>query len=153
MEQPNVYLFGGCGEMATADFIDEKSRMYPEAYPEERIALLKSHCAGTTFGYDCSGLIKNYLMGGYGNCRYDPFYDMNVFTMIRKTRMLGSMDDLPQLPGVLVTYRRHVGIYDGNGRVIESRPGDDGITGISYRKTEEGSWNQWILCPGLEYRL
>lgn len=97
LELPNKYVWGG--------FFNNKT---DGAY----------HC-------DCSGLIKaiiwNYPGGKYES---NGFYDHNANTIISKdcTDVSTNMSASDITPGEVVWMTGHIGIYIGNGYVIESTP-------------------------------
>ena len=72
---------------------------------------------------DCSGLIKGILWGYPGNGKYGSHgvLDINADTMISKcSRVTSDFSKIQK--GWLVWMKGHIGIYIGNGIVIESSP-------------------------------
>ena len=65
----------------------------------------------------------------------------------------GQISSLPELPGVLVYMPGHVGVYIGNGEVIESAGTAYGVVKsklpVSYTG---GRWTHWYQCPYIEYK-
>lgn len=60
----------------------------------------------------------------------------------------GTIDTIPEIPGIAVRYDGHVGYYIGNGRVIEER-------GFNYGCVETAlagrGWLHWYKIPGIKY--
>lgn len=87
-------------------------------------------CSNDTFGYDCIGLIKGILWGAdekkdklYGGAVYKsngvPDYNANGF--FTNGYVYGISRDFAKIkPGAVVHMDGHVGVYVGNGQVIES---------------------------------
>ena len=60
----------------------------------------------------------------------------------------GTIDTLPEIPGVAVRYDGHVGIYIGNGLVVEERGFNYGCV---ITKLTERDWLDWYMIPGIKY--
>ena len=79
-----IYVWGGLGEILTNKLLYKLSIKYPDFYKKERLALYIDHINKTYYGFDCSGLIKNYLMGGKQNFKYDSSLDYNSRMLFEK---------------------------------------------------------------------
>lgn len=111
------------------------------------------------YGVDCVGLIKSYYWsgkaaGGTGSPKYGAagFPDVNAGTMYNRALKKGRISTLPERPGVIVYCRTHphVGVYIGNGWVIESTLGCRG-DGVVKTKLSAFAWEYWFECPYIEY--
>ena len=60
----------------------------------------------------------------------------------------GSIETIPEIPGLAVWHEGHIGIYIGNGEVIEAMGTRYGVV-----KTvlANGSWTDWLKIPGITY--
>ena len=67
---------------------------------------------------------------------------------IRSAVIFGEISSIPDTPGLAVCMSGHIGIYIGNGEVIEAKSNHDGVV-----KTQlsEGSWTYWMQLPGITY--
>jgi hypothetical protein len=63
----------------------------------------------------------------------------------RKGTSLGS---LPEVAGVAVFMKGHVGIYIGNGEVIEAR---GHAYGVVKTKLARRPWKRWAYIEGVKY--
>ena len=102
-------------------------------------------------GFDCSGLIKNYMMGGLIEYKYDNSIDMNSEMMLEKSIKKGTIDTLPEVRGICLYMPGHVGIYVGNGFVIESTSNKKFGDGVCKTKISDRKWTHWFYCPTITY--
>ena len=146
------YVWGGLGTIITQELIDEKRAMYPGTYHREYVEHLQA-CVGKEFyGVDCSGLIKNYLMGGLENFQYDAALDLNAEMLYAYAETSGDMDSVPEVRGLCLYMEGHVGIYVGNGKVIESTSNKKFGDGVCQTTLKDRVWLKWFQCPGVAYK-
>lgn len=101
---------------------------------------------------DCSGLIKGILWG-YPAVKYasNNVQDINANTIIKKCTSV-TTDFTKAKKGWLVWMDGHIGIYIGNGQVIESSPRwKNGVQktfcrGSGYRNNEGLNERTWTKC-------
>ena len=100
--------------------------------------------------HDCIGLIKGYLWSITPDDvpQYNPNQDVDADTMRNLCREKGVISTLPEIPGVLVFAPSHVGVYIGNGEVIEARGHRYGVVKT---KVKDRSWTAWGKCPWITY--
>lgn len=136
LNSPNYYQNGGIGRY------DGKSRIF-----------------------DCCGLFKCFMWHDYPNndgksCYNVTQKDYNCEQLIAEATEKGSIDTIPEVPGVLVYQHGHMGIYIGNGEVIESTAAKfDGVHGKIYKTYFKGAhngykratWTHWFKSPNLNY--
>lgn len=150
------YMWGGILRPITADYVNALAKYYPEQYSSTRMEMLKQLPCGY-FGVDCVGLVKSYYWsgkanGGTGSPKYSPKSDVNAGGMYSAATEKGKIETLPEIPGIVLYCRTnpHIGIYIGNGEVIEStysRRGD----GVIKTKLKDFKWEYWLKCPFIEY--
>lgn len=101
---------------------------------------------------DCVGLIKSaYWWNQESNGPiYDSNTDIDADTMYNLATEKGSIDTLPDIPGLCVWKHGHIGIYIGNGEVIEARGTKIGIIQSSISYNNPG-WTHWLKCPYISY--
>lgn len=148
---PTVYLWGGLGEILTKEVINDRKKRYPRVYSRGHCKELKKCIGRGIYGFDCSGLIKNFMMGGIFDYEYDPAKDMNSEMLLKAAEKSGKIDTIPELPGVCLYMPGHVGIYVGNGEVIESTSNPKFGNGVVKTKLSDREWTDWFFCPGVEY--
>lgn len=99
---------------------------------------------------DCVGLIKGYYWhnGDKVVYRFDGRPDLSANGMYSAAVRKGYISTLPEVPGVLVFYPGHVGVYIGNGKVIEAR---GAVYGVVVTDVAGRGWKTWGYCPYIEY--
>lgn len=152
-----VYMWGGLFREVTKGYIDQLSGIkgYQVQYPANRKVYLNSLVGKGYYGCDCVGLVKSYYFGGVGIAKnakgYKGSLDYGVGTMYNAAKVKGKIATMPKKEGVLVMTSDfgHVGVYIGNGEVVEctlSRFGD----GVVKTKLSDRSWAWWCQCPCIE---
>lgn len=141
-----VYMMGTFGAPVSEKLIMQKAKQYPDYYSAGRQNLLKRKIPDGTWAFDCVGLIKGVLWGwqadsskSFGGAKYraNQVPDINANTMANRClQRCETMDNLQV--GEAVYMNRHIGIYVGNGKVVESTliGKYDGVvvTDLSFRK-------------------
>ena len=152
-----VYMWGGLFREVTKSYINMLSgiKIYKAQYPAARVNHLNSLIKKGYYVCDCVGLVKSYYFGGVGIAKnakgYKGSLDYGVGSMYNAAKVKGKIAYMPKKEGVLVMTANfgHVGVYIGNGEVIEctlSRFGD----GVVKTKFSDRSWAWWCQCPVIE---
>lgn len=146
------YVYGAIGQTCTESLLDQCAARYPD-----------NHLAGGPMREagekwlgrkvaDCSGIVKAYLMSDYtgGPIKYSAKYDVAVHYNSAKEK--GPISTMPDIPGIIVYMPGHVGVYIGNGEVIESAGTLYGVKKSTAKKSYvSGPWTHWYKCPYIEY--
>lgn len=152
LQYPTRYGWGCWGQVISDSIITSKARQYPSHYDSARRAQLQK-LIGKAYLIDCVGLIKNYYWGmtpGGTKVAYVGSTDVSADGMYSRAQVKGPISSMPDLPGLCVQLPGHIGVYIGNGKVIESTRGvfGDGVvtTNLNARK-----WVHWLQCPYITY--
>lgn len=132
----SAYLYGCQGQLVTERLIQAKARQYPLIFTPSYIE--RSRVGIGKIGYDCSALIDCYT--GYDKSANDWFAVATI-----KGEGIATM---PDKKGTLVHFDGHVGVYIGNGEVVEARGADYGVV---LTKLKDRPWKRWSQCPYIEY--
>ena len=156
--QPSAYMWGTFGMKITESLINQKAKQYPARYSDARKNHLKSLSSGLCWAWDCAGLIKGILWGWnseagfpYGGGVYSSngVPDTNVNGLERNCSDLSS-DFTSLIPGELLFMPDHVGVYIGDGQVIEATLGTYG-DGVVYTKLAGRGWTHHGKLNYIEY--
>ena len=125
----NPYWYGTFGQVATEALLKSKMAQYPGQFGGSRPATARAKHIGKRV-HDCCGLIKGYLWCDTPTSapKYTAAQDVNVGGLKQRCNSKGAIKTLPDLIGVLL-FRgtSHVGVYIGDGWVIEAKGFDHGV--------------------------
>ena len=143
------YWYGCFGQKASAALYENKRKQYPKMYTATNFLQQLGQKV-----HDCIGLIKGYMWTENAddtNPKYcsNGFADMsaNMFYSHCK-RKSTDMSKLPEVPGIAVFMNGHVGIYIGNGEVIEAR---GHAYGVVKTKLKDRKWTKWAYIEEIQY--
>lgn len=143
------YWYGTFGQEGTNTLLTQKQRQYSSMYTKERVANCRKQYGEKV--HDCVGLIKAYLWCDSASDktpRYNANQDKSANGMYNVCKERGSINTMPELAGVLVFMDGHIGVYIGNGEVIEAK----GFAyGVVKTKLAGRGWTRWGKCPYITY--
>lgn len=148
-KMPTIYMWGGIMRTVTQYYINQLSSMYPNQYTTSRKKTLQSVIA-KSYGCDCVGLIKSYWWGGIGSPNYDVKTDIAAGGFYERAQVIGDINSIPEIPGLVVYMDGHVGVYVGNGKVIECTWGVYG-DGVVKTNLKGRGWKYWLKAPYIDY--
>ena len=139
------YWYGCYGQVSTKELYKTKKKQYPVQY---EWACPKSQLGTKVF--DCVGLIKGYLWSTTINStpKYNASQDVSANGMLSRCKKKGKISTLPEVPGTLVFRTGHVGVYIGNGKVIEAKGHKWGVV---ESKLKDRNFTHWGYCPWINY--
>lgn len=151
------YVWGTYGSVLTESLLSYKIQQYPDGVGQYA-GFIRSHWLNRRCT-DCVGLIKGYgwLDASTGAIRYGtngmPDYGAN--TMYRAAtqagvsgRDYGPISTMPDIVGLAVHMNGHIGVYIGNGYVIEAANTSAGV--IKTQLAGRG-WTEWCKIPYINY--
>lgn len=143
-----VYWFGTFGQTATESLYRAKKKQYPSYYTADDFK--------TQYGkkaVDCIGLLKSFLW-----CKSvtdtKPIYesggmkDVSANMFLKECTRKGSIESMPDVPGIAVFKPGHIGYYIGDGKIIEAKGHKWGVV-VSDLKAR--CFTNWAYIPQLEY--
>lgn len=145
------YWYGTCGYKATKSLLQQKTKQYPNHYSSSRMARYQQDIAVGAVVQDCVGLIKGYYWtrdDGTQKYGLDGRPDKGAGGMLAAAKEKGDIATMPEIPGLLVYLPGHIGVYIGDGQVIEARSFSHGVV---LTRLRERKWKEWLKCPYIEY--
>ncbi|AGL02873.1 hypothetical protein [Desulfoscipio gibsoniae] len=146
------YVWGTYGDILTDSLFDYKLEQYPDGVGNYKEFIRSNWLGGRTT--DCVGLIKGYgwldpdtMAIDYGT---NGMPDIGADSMYRNAAVSGSMNTMPDIPGLAVWKPGHIGIYVGNGKVIEAMGTKYGVVKT---KLADRSWSAWLEIPYINYNI
>lgn len=139
------YWWGTFGQIASENLYNQKKKQYPKYYTANDF---KSQYGVKV--HDCVGLIKGYLWSDGNKLTYNAGQDKDVGGMKNTCFAKGTIDTLPDELGVLVFMKGHVGVYIGNGEVIEAK---GHAYGVVKTKLKGRGWTEWGKTSYIKYEV
>ena len=144
------YVWGTYGTVLSPDFLESKIIQYPDEVGGKEDFIRENWLGKRTA--DCVGLIKGYSW-------YDTTSQMTILvsngmpdigadTMYENATEKGTIDTIPEIPGLAVWKEGHIGVYIGDGKVVEAY----GTTsGVIRSELANGGWTHWLKIPYISY--
>ena len=141
------YWWGTFGQTANAALYAQKKAQYPAYYTAADFP--------NQYGqkvHDCVGLIKGYRWSDTPESypKYVGAQDVAVEGLYAQCTQRGSITSLPETPGVCVFMANmgHVGVYIGNGEVVEAM---GHAYGVVKTKLKGRGWAYWGMPDWISY--
>lgn len=144
------YVWGTFGQVLTGALLATKAKQYPDGVGLYSVFIEKNWLNKRTV--DCVGLIKSYLWTDEDNTiKYNMATDITADMMYSRATKKGVISSMPDVPGICVWKKGHIGIYIGGGQVIEAHGTKYGV--ILTPLTGQGAtpWTHWLECPYIKY--
>lgn len=138
------YWFGTFGQTANASLLSAKKKQYPDEYTATDY---KTQYNARV--HDCIGIVKGFLWSD--NPTSAPVYNRKQDVGADRMKELCDakpIKTIPELQGVLVFSPGHVGVYVGNGYVVEAY---NHSRGVIKSKLSERNFTSWGKLPWIEY--
>ena len=151
------YVWGTYGNILTKSLLDYKLEQYPDGVGKYKDYIEKNYLGRRTA--DCVGLIKGYgwldttdMTIGYAE---NGMPDYGADQMYRSAVDdgtagidYGTMETMPETVGLAVWKEGHIGVYIGNGYVIEAMSTKKGVVKT---QLDERGWTGWCRLPYIDY--
>jgi len=112
------YVWGTFGNVLTQKLFNDKLAQYPEGVGNYKDFILTHWLNRRTA--DCVGLIKSYIWWNGNNPVYSSATDVSADSMHDRAVEKGLISTMPDIPGICVWHKGHIGVYIGDGQVIEA---------------------------------
>lgn len=144
------YVWGTYGCVLTDSLFEYKLEQYPDGVGGYADFIRTNWLGGRTT--DCVGLIKGYgwldpetMSIEYGT---NGMPDYGADQMYYSASVSGTIDTMPEIPGLAVWHEGHIGVYVGNGEVVEAMNTKRGV--VKTRLDGRG-WTHWLKIEYINY--
>jgi len=144
------YVWGTYGTVLTETFYESKKAQYPNEVGGQE-EFIKEHWLNRRTA-DCIGLIKGFSW--YDTTTGQTFIgangmpDIGANGMYNAASTKGTIDTMPDTPGLAVWFDGHIGVYIGNGKVVEAK---GTRYGVITSELANGAWTHWLKIPYIQY--
>ena len=144
------YVWGTYGQVLTPELFQYKLTQYPEGVGQYA-DFIRSNWLGKHTA-DCVGLIKGYgwLNADTMEIEYgtNGMPDIGANQMYYNATRKGAIDTIPEVPGLAVWKSGHIGVYIGDGQVIEAMGTKYGVVKT---QLQGRGWTHWLEIPYINY--
>lgn len=144
------YWWGTSGQISSQALLNSLKKLYPDTYAKPMYANAPQQLGVKV--HDCMGLIEGYMWseGPDSPAKYNSngFADTTADRLLASATDKGAISTIPEIPGISVHMKGHVGIYEGKGNVIEARGHQYGVVRT---RLKDRPWTHWARIPQLEY--
>lgn len=144
------YVAGTYGKYMTEGLLAAKAAQYPDLvgiYEQ----YIREHYIGIRTA-DCIGLIKGYSWydADTGEIGYatNKMPDIGADQIYDVATVKGPISTMPEIPGLILHAPGHVGIYIGDGYVVEATGTRNGVV---MSRIEDKNWTGWCRNPYISY--
>ena len=146
------YVWGTYGQVLTPELLQYKLTQYPDGVGKYA-AFIRANWLGRHTA-DCVGLIKGYgwlstdtmtMTIDYGT---HGMPDIGANEMFYNATRRGGIETMPDTPGLAVWKAGHIGVYIGNGEVVEAMGTKYGVVKT---QLEGHGWTHWLEIPYINY--
>lgn len=144
------YVYGTYGTVLDESLLRSKITQFPEEVGGNEEFIRQNWLGRRTA--DCVGLIKGY--GWYDPVKNETVIgsngmpDIGADTMFNNAAEKGTIDSIPEIPGLAVWHEGHIGIYIGNGQVVQAA---NTHAGVILTPIGVSGWTHWLKIPYITY--
>lgn len=144
------YVYGTYGTVLDKTMLELKAQQYPDMVGNN-VDFITANWLGKRTA-DCVGLIKGYSWYDTDNNKtvigLNNMPDIGADKMFENATEKGTIDTLPEIPGLAVWHEGHIGVYIGNGEVVQAANTQAGVVRTKLSST---AWTHWLKIPYIEY--
>lgn len=145
------YVYGTYGSVLNEALLTGKISQYPNEVGSYEDFIRQHWLGGRTA--DCVGLIKGYSWYNTETARIqigaNEMPDISANAMFENASEKGTIDTIPEIPGLAVWHEGHIGIYIGNGEVVQAANTN---AGVIRTPIGQSGWTHWLKIPYISYK-
>lgn len=144
------YIYGTYGNVITENLLQDRAAVFGSEVTDYMDFIRQNWLGKRTA--DCVGLIKGYgwydAESGEIKVGSNGMMDVGANAMFSNATVKGTIDTIPEVPGLAVWVDGHIGIYIGNGEVIEAM---NTLRGVTRTQLAGREWTHWLQIPYISY--
>ena len=144
------YIYGTYGNVLTENLLQDRAAVFGSEVTDYMDFIRQNWLGKRTA--DCVGLIKGYgwydAESGEIKVGSNGMMDVGANAMFSNATVKGTIDTIPEVPGLAVWVDGHIGIYIGNGEVIEAM---NTLRGVTRTQLAWREWTYWLQIPYISY--
>ncbi len=144
------YVWGTYGTVLDNSFLESKIAQYPDEVGGKEEYIRENWLGKRTA--DCVGLIKGYSWYDVASQTTilvsNGMPDIGADTMYENATEKGTIDTIPEIPGLAVWHEGHIGVYIGNGEVVHAANTN---AGVIRTPIGDSGWTHWLKIPYISY--
>ena len=144
------YIYGTYGNVLTEGLLQDRVAVFGSEVTDYMDFIRQNWLGKRTA--DCVGLIKGYgwydSVSGEIRVGTNGMMDVGANAMFANATVKGTIDTIPEVPGLAVWVDGHIGIYIGNGEVIEAM---NTLRGVTRTQLAGREWTHWLQIPYISY--
>lgn len=144
------YVYGTYGNVLTESLLQDRAAVFGGEVTDYMDFIRQNWLGKRTA--DCVGLIKGYgwydAESGEIKVGFNGMMDVGANAMFANATVKGTIDTIPEVPGLAVWVDGHIGIYIGNGEVIEAM---NTLRGVTRTQLAGREWTHWLQIPYISY--
>ena len=144
------YIYGTYGNVLTENLLQDRAAVFGSEVTDYMDFIRQNWLGKRTA--DCVGLIKGYgwydAESGEIKVGSNGMMDVGANAMFANATVKGTIDTIPEVPGLAVWVDGHIGIYIGNGEVIEAM---NTLRGVTRTQLAGREWTHWLQIPYISY--
>ena len=144
------YIYGTYGNVLTENLLQDRAAVFGSEVTDYMDFIRQNWIGKRTA--DCVGLIKGYgwydAESGEIKVGSNGMMDVGANAMFSNATMKGTIDTIPEVPGLAVWVDGHIGIYIGNGEVIEAM---NTLRVVTRTQLAGREWTHWLQIPYISY--
>jgi hypothetical protein len=134
--------------IGTEALLAYKAKQYPNIYSASYVTASRKWLGKPVC--DCVGLVKGVVWQADFQGKYQAASDLSANGMYAKCAVKGPIATIPEKPGLVVWKDGHIGVYVGNGVVVESRSVEWGVVRTFLK---DRPWTNWGECFLVDYAV